>query len=272
MARTRPPFATKPAFESMEQVARELRLEVIALSHQSKTVLPSTSLSCVELLIALYWTILRIDPTRPDDPNRDRFLFNKSDSISILYAVLARRGFFPSEELKQFNKEGCRLALQPAPHSVPGLEWSLNLPGQGLGVTVGMALAAHTLEQNYKIYIMIGDDFCANSVQESARIAAQLGLSNLTAIVETNKFARPSGKNPSVAQWKSFGWETREVDGHDTTAIGKILKEQRDEERPLALIASTNKGYGIGFASEDLWANRPPSEEEVETARKELTR
>jgi len=270
MARTRPPFATRPAFESLERVARELRLEVITLSHQSKTPLPSTSLSCVELLIALYWNTLRIDPNHSDDPNRDRFIFNKSNGISTLYAVLARRGFFPNEELKQFNKEGCRLALQPAPRSIPGLEWSMGLPGKGLGVSVGMALAARMLERNYKIYLLIdGNELHNSSLQESARVAARLRLGNLTVIVESPK-PGTTAVNAPAALWQSFGWETRDVDGHDTTAIGKILKEQRADELPLALIASTNKGCDVSFANNDIWTNRPPTDEELEAAKKEL--
>lgn len=270
MARTRPPFATRPASESLERVARELRLEVIALSHQSKTPLPNTSLSCVELLIALYWNTLRIDPNHLDAPNRDHFIFNKSSGISALYAVLARRGFFPGEELKQFNKEGCRLALQPAPHSIPGLEWSNGLPGKGLGVSVGMALAARVLEQNYRTYLLLDGNALHNSaVQEAARLAVRLRLGNLTVIVDSPK-PGATAINPPTALWQSFGWETRETDGHDTTAIGKILKEQRDEELPLALIASTNKGCDVSFAGNDIWANRPPSDEELEAARKEL--
>lgn len=270
MARTRPPFATKPAVETLERVARELRLEVIALSHQSKTPLSRTSLSCVELLIALYWNTLRIDPNHSDDPNRDRFIFNKSNGISTLYAVLARRGFFPNEELKQFNKEGCRLALQPSPHSIPGLEWSIGLPGKGLGVSAGMALAARLLEQSYKTYLLInGNELHHGSLQETARIAARLRLGNLIVIVEAPKSGTTADDSPA-ALWQSLGWDTREADGHDITAIGKILKEQRDNELPLALIASTNKGCDVSFAGNDIWANRPPTEEEVEAARKEL--
>jgi len=271
MARTRPPFATRPAFESTDGVARELRLEVITLSHQSKTPLPGTSLTCVELLIALYWSVLRIDPNHPDASNRDRFIFNKTNGISVLYAVLARRGFFPSEELKQFNKEGCRLALHPSPHSVPGFEWSIGQPGQGLGVGMGMALAAQLQKQSSKIYVLMDEsEFRDGLLQETIKIASRLRLGNLTVIIETASSSIPDSDHTSAEPWQSLGWDTQEADAHDTAAIVKSLQQQRTSERPRVLIAKTKKGYSLNSVENDLWANRPPSAEEVEAARKEL--
>lgn len=271
MARTRSPFATRPAFENLEKVARELRLEAIQLCQQAKTPLPGTSLSCIELLIALYWNTLRIDPKHPDDPNRDRFIFNKSCSVSVLYAVLARRGFFPVEELKQYNLEGSRLAQHPTPGMIPGLEWSIGLPGRALGVGQGMALAAQMLQRPYRIYLLMDErEFRESSLQEPAKIASQLRLGNLTVIVEANASSPRADRGSPALRWQSRGWDTQEVDGHDIAAIGKILQPQRTNEHPLAVIAYTNKDQGSGCAGNDLWENRPPTAEEVETAKKEL--
>jgi len=278
MARTRAPFAEKSAVEDLNRVAREIRYKVLSLSHHAQTAHLGGALSSVDLLVALYWNCLRIDPKNPADPNRDRLIFSKGHCVSALYAALAWRGFFPVEELLHFNEEGSHLPEQPSPGCVPGIEWATGSLGHGLGVGLGMALAARIQQRTYKVCVLLGDGECQEgSIWEAAMLAPRLSLGNLTAIVDFNKL-QATGRSdeimamsPFKAKWQSFGWTTREVDGHDIAAITEALQKTRPADTPLAIIANTVKGKGVSFIEDDNnWHYRSPTADELEKARKEL--
>ncbi|MBK8477033.1 MAG: transketolase [Opitutaceae bacterium] len=266
------------SIEQLDRLAREIRHQLIALSCHAQSAHLAGALSCVDLLVGLYWTCLRIDPHRPSDPARDRLIFSKGHAISALYCVLARRGFFPTEELLHYNEEGSRLPEQPSPGCVPGVEWATGSLGHGLGVGLGMALASRIQRAPYNVYVVMSDGECQEgSVWEGAMLAPRLRLGNLTALIDFNKW-QATGRSdeimamsPLKAKWDAFGWATREIDGHNLAAICDALAAPRPADTPLAIIAHTVKGKGASFMEDDNnWHYRSPTVGEVERARIEL--
>jgi len=135
---------------ALEGISRAVRFRLIEISHQAGTAHLAGALSCVDLLVALYWTRLRASVESPADPGRDRLVFSKGHAVSALYTVLARRGYFPESRLDHYNREGAGLPEQPAPGGVPGVEWATGSLGHGLGVGLGMALAGRIQRQPYR--------------------------------------------------------------------------------------------------------------------------
>lgn len=261
------------------RISREIRFRLIELSHQAQSAHLAGALSCVDLLVALYWTRLRIDGKSPADPDRDRLIFSKGHAISALYTVLARRGFFPESDLDHYNEDGGHLPEQPSPGCAPGVEWATGSLGHGLGVGLGMALAAKILGRKYGVFVVMSDGECQEgSVWEAAMLAPRLSLGGLTVLIDFNKW-QATGRSceimemePMKAKWQAFGWNAREVDGHDMAQIVDALhRPLEDPARPLAIIAHTIKGRGVSFIEDDNnWHYRSPAKEEVAMARREL--
>jgi transketolase len=257
--------------EPLERLAREIRGALVAMSHRAQSAHLGGALSCVDLLVALYWSRLRISPSQPQHPERDRFILSKGHAVSSLYAVLARRGFFPADELLRYNERGSHLPEQPSPGCVPGVEWATGSLGHGLSVGLGMALASRIKRQPYDVYILMGDGECQEgSVWEAAMLAPRLGLGNLTALVDFNKWQATGRSNEVMAmeplreKWSAFGWTAREVDGHDMRAVLSALHDPRPDDVPLAIVAHTVKGKGISFVEDDNnWHYRSPESDEV---------
>jgi transketolase len=273
-----PVLVNHPDLAQLDRLSREIRHELIAISHRAQSAHLGGALSCVDLLVALYWEKLRIDPNKPDDPTRDRLVFSKGHAVSALYTVLARRGFFPVAELLHYNEEGSRLPEQPSPRCAPGVEWATGSLGHGLGVGIGMALAAHIQKKRYEVFVVMSDGECQEgSVWEGAMLAPRLKLGNLTALVDFNKWQATGRSNEVMAmeslkaKWESFGWICREIDGHNLGAIVEALQAPRPKDVPLAIVAHTVKGKGASFIEDDNnWHYRSPTAEEVEKARIEL--
>jgi transketolase len=262
----------------LDLVSRQVRFSLIEISNRAQTAHLAGALSCVDLLVALYWTRLRITPETVTDPGRDRLIFSKGHAISALYTVLAKRGFFPEENLARYNEEGAGLPEQPSPGCVPGVEWATGSLGHGLGVGIGIALASRIQATPYRTYVVMSDGECQEgSVWEAAMLAPRLGLGSLTILVDFNKW-QATGRSteimqmePLAAKWQSFGWCAREVDGHDLPAIVDALHADTPPDQPLAIIANTIKGRGVSFIQDDNnWHYRSPSAEEVVKARQEL--
>ncbi len=267
-----------PDLGLLDRICREVRFQLVAMSHRAQSAHLAGAMSCVDLLVALYWTLLKIDPAKPDDPNRDRLVFSKGHAVSALYTVLAKRGFFPEAELDHYNEEGSRLPEQPSPRCVPGVEWATGSLGHGLGVGLGMAQAAHIQQRDYKVYVLMSDGECQEgSVWEAAMLAPRLKRGNLTALIDFNKW-QATGRSDEVMameplkkKWEAFGWAAHEVDGHNLAQIFAALAAQRDPHIPVAIIAHTVKGRGVSYMEDDNnWHYRSPTAEEVERARKEL--
>lgn len=263
----------------MEEAARAIRWRVIQMSHRGKAAHLGSALSCVDILTAAYWGAMRIDPTRPQDPERDRLILSKGHAACALYATLAQRGFFDPARLDDFGTPGCKLEEHPGPYCAPGVEAATGALGHGLPIGLGMALAARIRKHNYRVYVVLGDGECnEGSIWEAAMLAPALGLDNLMVVVDFNRWqatgrsCQITALSPLAAKWRAFGWTAGEVDGHDTQALAQAMVALPDDSgRPRAIIAHTTKGRGVSFMEDDNnWHYRVPNAEEVELARKEL--
>jgi len=270
---------SQPASSDLGLIARQLRLRLVQMSHAAGTPHLGSALSCVDILVAAYWNILRIDPAIPDDPNRDRFILSKGHAASALYAVLAERGFFPRAWLDTFAQHGAQLAEQPAPRCAPGVELATGSLGHGLPVGVGMALAARIPKRDHRVFVCLSDGECnEGTVWEAALFAPAHQLNHLAVIVDYNKWQATGRSNevmslPSLhAKWAAFGWNSIELDGHDLGALTTALQSVPNASgQPTAIIANTIKGKGVPFMEDDNnWHYRIPKAEEVTKAAQAL--
>ncbi len=261
----------------LELMSRRIRGKVIELSHKAGTPHLGSSLSCVDILVAAYWGgVLAIDPKNPSAPDRDRFILSKGHAATTLYTTLAYRGFFPMEVLDTYMDPGSRLAEQPSPGCVPGVEVATGSLGHGLSLGVGMALAGRIQGRSYRVFAVVSDGECnEGSVWEAALFAPAQRLDNIVVIVDYNKWQATGRSNEVMAlqplrqKWEAFGWNASEVDGHDLSALVKALRNVPDGSgKPIALIAHTVKGKGIPFMEDDNnWHYRSPDAKELQTAK-----
>jgi transketolase len=263
----------------LRQKAAAVRRAVVELSHRAQTPHLGSALSCVDILVAAYWSALRVDPTRADDPNRDRFILSKGHAALALYVTLAHRGFYPWDLLQEYNVDGGRLAEHPGPGCVPGIEAATGSLGHGLPLGIGMALAARIQGRSSRVFVLMSDGECnEGSVWEAALMAPARGLDNLIIVVDYNKWQATGRSNetlalaPLRAKWEAFGWSARELDGHDFNALTQVLGEVPDGSgKPVAVVAHTIKGRGVSFMEDDNnWHYRIPTADEVCRATLEL--
>lgn len=238
-----------------------------------------SAFSCVDLLTALYFNVMRIDPALPNDPGRDRFILSKAHAGIGLYATLAERGFFPVEMLREYYVDGGRLAGHADSHGVAGVELSAGALGHGLAVSIGMALHAKRAGHSWRVYCLLSDGECdEGSNWEAALLAAHLGLDNLIVIIDANRFQGMGpteevvGLEPLAEKLRAFNFAVVEIDGHDMEAIVDALRGTPVQpNRPSAIIARTVKGKGVSFMEDTLlWHYRSPAGEELERALREL--
>jgi transketolase len=265
--------------EAMQAIAREIRGDVVAMSHAKKTPHLGSALSCVDIVVAAYWGVLRIDADHPWEPGRDRFILSKGHAATTLYAALARRGFYDAARLETYNQDGGHLAEHPCLRCVPGVEASTGSLGHGLPLALGMTLAQRIQDYSYRCFVVMSDGECEEgSVWEAALFAAAQRLDNVAVIIDYNKWQATGrsdevmGLAPLADKWRAFGWTACEVDGHDIGALLEALENVPDGSgRPLAIIAHTVKGKGVSFMEDDNnWHYRTPTADELQAARKEL--
>ncbi len=267
------------SLEKMRTLAREIRGQVIQMSHDKKTPHLGSSLSCVDIVVAAYWGILRVDPQNPWDPARDRFILSKGHAATTLYTALAYRGFFERELLDTYNTDGGHFAEHPCLRCAAGVEASTGSLGHGLPLALGMALAGRIHGLDYRSVVLMSDGECEEgTVWEAALFAAAQKLETVAVAIDYNKW-QATGRSdevmalgPLVDKWRAFGWSTRELDGHDIPALLKALEKIPDGSgKPLAIIAHTVKGRGVSFMEDDNnWHYRTPNADELLAARKEL--
>lgn len=235
--------------------AQRMRRHILRMIAGAGSGHPGGSLSSVELVAALYFAVMRLDPERPGWPDRDRFVLSKGHAAPVLYAALAERGFFPVEELASLRRFGSRLQGHPDMTKTPGVDASTGSLGQGLSIAVGMALAARLDGSSRKVYCLLGDgELQEGQVWEAAMAAAHYGLGNLIACVDYNgvqldgPLAQIMSIQPLAAKWQAFGWRAQEIDGHDMAAVLAALEEARTTHGPPSvIIARTVKGKGVSF-------------------------
>jgi transketolase len=232
-----------------------------------------------ELLAVLYGAVLRVDPARPDWPDRDRFILSKGHGAAIVYALLAERGFFPREWLGTYGQDGSRLAGHLTRAGVPGVEVATGSLGHGLAIGCGMALAARRDGRPSRVFVLLSDGECdAGATWEAALFAPHHRLDNLVAIVDYNKIQSFGAVEdvldlePLADKWRAFRWATVEIDGHDVGAVRAALQAvPREPGRPTAIVAHTVKGKGVSFMENELaWHYRSPSADQLAAALAEL--
>lgn len=259
--------------------AREIRKDIIKMLGEAGSGHPGGSLSAADIVTVLFFHELRIDPKRPDWPERDRFVLSKGHAAPVLYAALARRGFFPQEELMTLRKLDSRLQGHPDMRKVPGVDMSTGSLGQGLSVANGMALAARLDQKNYRVYALLGDgELDEGMVWEAAMASAHYKLDNLTAFVDHNglqidgPITEVMSPEPVADKWRAFGWHVLSIDGHDLEQIMDALNEAKTVKgKPTMIVAATVKGKGVSFMENQVgWHGVAPNPGEVAKALAEL--
>ncbi len=240
---------------------------------------PGGDFSSADILSVLYFGALRVDPSDPRSPGRDRFIMSKGHCSGALYAALAAAGFFPVEELDTYMQPLSRLNGHPDRNKVPGVEANTGPLGHGLPIGAGAALAAKMDGASWRTFVLVGDgELQEGSNWEAAMMAAHHGLDNLTVIVDRNRLQQGDATentarlDPLAAKWRAFGWDVVEVDGHDHTALLRVFQAPPVAPgRPTCVIAHTRKGKGVSFMEDRVeWHHHVPSREELEAALKEL--
>jgi transketolase len=259
--------------------ARIVRAAALRMAHEGHTSHIASALSCADILVALYFHSMRVNPSVPEDPNSDRFILSKGHGCMAWFATLAARGYFPFEVLKEYSIDGGRLAEHPSPGAVPGVDVATGSLGHGLSIAAGISLARRIDERPGRTFVVLSDGECnEGSVWEAAMFAARWKLDNLIAIIDYNKWQAMGRSNevtalaPLVDKWRAFGWETAEIDGHDLAALSAVFDAvPLSPGKPTAIVAHTIKGKGVSFMENDLeWHYRPPNESDLARALLEI--
>lgn len=263
----------------LEQIACQIRVHIINMLEKSQSGHPGGSLSSAEILTALYFKEMNIDPTNPKWEDRDRFVLSKGHAAPVLYAALAEKGFFPKEELNNLRKVNSMLQGHPDMKGTPGVDMTTGSLGQGLSAAGGMALAAKIDKKDYRVYSIIGDGESQEGIiWEAAMFAAHYKLDNLTVFLDNNGL-QIDGTNDEVMniepiddKFKAFGWNVLKIDGHSINEIIKAIEEAKNTKgKPTMIIAKTFKGKGVSFMENQVgWHGKAPSNEDACKALEEL--
>lgn len=263
----------------LEERARGLRLTSLEMIYRRGAGHPGGCLSAADILTALYFHKLRIDPAHPEDPDRDRFILSKGHASAVLYVALAERGFFPKKDLESWGKLDCHLQGHPERLKTPGVDMTTGILGHGINVGAGLALAARLNKKTYRTYVLLGDGECqAGVIWEGAMTAAKFKLANLTLILDYNDVQLDGFVHdimplePIIDKWKSFNFGIIEIDGHNMRQILEASDEvERIHDRSTVIVAHTIKGKGVSFMENSHeWHGAVPSTEQMVQARKEL--
>jgi transketolase len=272
------PTATQSPTD-LKTLTRDMRVDIIRMIEAAGNGHPGGSLSVIDILTVLYWKFLKHDPKNPDWADRDRFILSKGHACPALYAVMAKRGYFPHEELLSLRKLGSPLQGHPDRLRLPGIEFSTGSLGQGLSVAVGMALAAKMDKKSWKTYVVLGDgEMQEGQNWEAFMSAPKWKLDNLVMILDHNNgqidgfVDQVMDIEPLGDKLRSFSWNVQHVDGHDLAAVEKALANaQAANGKPHAIIAKTIKGKGVSFMENNIaWHGNAPKKEDADKAVKEI--
>ena len=260
----------------MARIAARIRGRIVEVSHRSGTPHLGSALSCVDILTACYFGAFNLGPEWAGKPERDRVILSKGHAALALFVTLAEAGYFPHADLDDFAAPGCPFEEHPGPGCTPGVEFATGSLGHGLPLGVGTALAGRLAGRDYRTVVVMGDgEINEGSVWEAVMFAAGRKLASVTAVVDYNKWQATDRSqevmalDPLPEKFAAFGWEAREVDGHDLAQVCGALAPATD--KPVAVIAHTVKGKGVSFMEDDNnWHYRKPTAEEVTMAHEEL--
>ena len=253
---------TTEEIDLIREKAKFSREETVRLVQIAKVGHFASSFSCAEILATLYYGVMRLRKGEPDWPERDRFLFGKGHAAAALYPLLVDWGFFERDVLDEYTRLGNPLGDHPDMSRVPGIDFSSGSLGHALSAGLGMALGGRLLGEDFRVFVLLGDgELHEGQVWEAALSAAHHRVGNLIAIVDRNEYSLDGrvddviGIEPLAEKWRSFGWETHEVDGHDVPALLALLRGLRDDETragPAIVIAHTVKGKGVSFMETEV--------------------
>lgn len=256
----------------LADIAKNLRMDSLKMIHKRQAGHPGGSLSAADFMAVLYFKVLNIDPANPNWEKRDRFILSKGHASALLYAALARRGYFPFGDLQNWGNLDCHLQGHPDRMKTPGVDMNSGILGHGIPVGIGLALAARLKGLSYRTYALLGDGECqAGIVWEGAATAAKFRLSNLTAIVDYNDVQLDGAVHnimpydPFIGKWQNFGWHAVEINGHDIRQIYDALMLAKEvHEAPTVIIARTTKGKGVSFMENDAaWHGNAPDSQQL---------
>lgn len=262
----------------LKSKAVQIRKDLLRMIHGAKTGHTGGSLSNTDILTALYYRVMKVDPANPKWEERDRFIASKGHSVESLWCILGDRGFFPREELKTFSQFGTRLIGHPN-NKVPGIEMNTGALGHGLPISVGMALAAKRDGKAYRVFCLMGDgEQAEGSNWEAAMAGAHYKLDNLVGIIDRNRLQisgateEVMGLEPLEEKWSAFGWHVVSIDGNDMEElVGALEAAPAVPGKPTLVMANTVKGKGVSFAENvPHWHHHVPNDQELALALDEL--
>jgi transketolase len=263
----------------LKAMAAQIRYDIIYMTHAAQAGHPGGSLSATDIVTALYFRVMRIDPARPDWPERDRFILSKGHACPAWYSALAERGYWGREHLGTLRQLDSLLQGHPVMQKTPGIDMSAGSLGQGLSAGLGMALSGRLRKNDYRVWVIIGDgEAQEGSIWEAAMAAAAHKVDNLTAIMDVNRIQNddfvenvlPMGPIPD--KWRAFGWHVIEIDGHDMSQVVSALEASREViGQPTIVVANTVKGKGVSFMENNpAWHGQAPNDEQAKQAYAEI--
>lgn len=267
------------SFSDLEKIAKKVRILALESIAAAGSGHPAGSLSSADILVALYFKVMKHDPKNPDWEDRDRFVLSNGHICPALYAVLALRGYFPESELLSLRKIGSRLQGHPQKGKLPGIETTSGPLGSGLAQSVGIALGGRLDGKNFRVYCLTSDgEHNSGNHWEAVMVASKYKLSNLVVIVDKNGI-QLSGKTDEIMpfgeleeKYRSFGFSVFSVNGHNLSQVIETFERAKEEkEKPVAIIAETLAGRGVSFMEGKWqWHGKAPTEEELRKASEEL--
>jgi len=259
----------------LKKTCNSVRRGILDLTFYGSSSHLGGSLSAVELLVALYFGVMKIDPHKPQMPERDRFILSKGHAAPVLYSVMAERGFFPKEELKTFCKNGTRLQKHIDMHKLPGIDASSGSLGQGLSIAIGMSLADRMDKKDRFVYVVMGDgELQEGQIWEAAMAGGNLKLDHLIAFVDANQMQVDGfvknimNVEPLEEKWKSNNWHVQRINGNDLEQILDAIQTAKQiKDKPHLIIADTVKGKGVDFMEFQVdWHSKGLTEAEYQKA------
>ena len=266
-------------YKEYEDIASQIRQHVIRAIYNAKSGHPGGSLSATDILTALFFKEMNIDPENPEKEDRDMFVLSKGHAAPGLYATMGVRGYYPVEDMYSLRKLGSKFQGHPSSYKLPCLEHSTGSLGQGFSAAVGMAIGARLKGLGQRVYTILGDgELQEGLVWEAAMCAAHYKLDNLCAFVDWNGL-QIDGANDDVMtvkpideKFKAFGWNVLMIDGHNFSEIFEALDTARQlKGKPTMIVAKTHKGQGVSFMADQAgWHGKAPNEEQAKAAIEEL--
>ncbi|WP_020527750.1 transketolase [Flexithrix dorotheae] len=268
----------KEKTDLLKEKANGIRKDIVTMVHRANSGHVGGSLGATDLIVALYYQIMKHRPSQPDWNERDRFILSKGHCTPVIYAVLADCGYFPKSELETFRRPGSHLQGHPYQPKTPGIEACTGTLGLGISTGVGMALGAKLRGDNHYYYILCGDgEIQEGQAWEAAMFANKYKLDNVIGFVDRN-YLQTDGNSedimpldPLASKWESFGWKTYTMDGHNFEQIVDTVELAQKDTQPVMIIANTTKGKGVSFMENEVnWHGTPPTKDDFENAIKEL--